>query len=79
MIHVCTEAQHECKEMNIEDGHVAKLESHGLMKNVQIYQISGDNLNNVRHKYRRHFRKIKKEYPRDKITELATHSNSKRS
>jgi hypothetical protein len=32
------------------------------MKDVQNYQISGDNLNNVRHKSRRHFRKIKKEY-----------------
>jgi hypothetical protein len=34
-------------------------------------EISGDNLNNVRREARKHFRNKKKEYPRDKIIELA--------
>jgi hypothetical protein len=40
---------------------------------------NGDNLNNVRVKYEasRHFRKIRQEYLKDKINELATNSKNK--
>jgi hypothetical protein len=40
-------------------------------------EISGDNLNNVRHEGSRHFRDKKLEYMEDKINELATNSKSK--
>jgi hypothetical protein len=43
MINVCTEAQHELKKINIEDGHVAKLQSNGSMKDAQNYHINGEN------------------------------------
>jgi hypothetical protein len=40
-------------------------------------QINGDNLNNVRHEASRHFRSKKREYLKDKIDELSTHSKNK--
>jgi hypothetical protein len=40
-------------------------------------EINGDNLNNIRRKASRHFRKKKREYLRDKINELATNSKIK--
>jgi hypothetical protein len=40
-------------------------------------QINGDNLNNVRCEASRHFRKEKREYPKDKINELVTRSKNK--
>jgi hypothetical protein len=40
-------------------------------------EIYGDNLNNVRRKASRHFRKKKREYLKDKIIELATNSKNK--
>jgi hypothetical protein len=40
-------------------------------------EINGDNLNNVRREASRHFRNKKREYPKDKINELATSSKNK--
>jgi hypothetical protein len=40
-------------------------------------EINGDNLNNVRHEARRHFRNKKREYLKDKINELSTNSKNK--
>jgi hypothetical protein len=40
-------------------------------------QINGDNLNNIRSETTRHFRNKKKEYLKDNINELATHSTNK--
>jgi wobble nucleotide-excising tRNase len=39
--------------------------------------INGDNLNNVRHEASRLFRNKKREYLKDKISELATNSKNK--
>jgi hypothetical protein len=39
-------------------------------------QINGDNFNNVRREASRHFRNKKREYLKDKINELPTHSNN---
>jgi hypothetical protein len=40
-------------------------------------KINGDNLNNVRREVSRYFRNKKREYPKDKINELATNSKNK--
>jgi hypothetical protein len=40
-------------------------------------EINGDNLNNVRCEARRHFKNKKREYPKDKINELAMNSKNK--
>jgi hypothetical protein len=40
-------------------------------------KINGDNLNNIRREASRYFRNKKREYPKDKINELATNSNNK--
>jgi hypothetical protein len=40
-------------------------------------QINGDNLKNTRHESSRHFRNKKREYLKDKINELVTHSKTK--
>jgi hypothetical protein len=40
-------------------------------------QINGDNLNNIRCEASMHFRNKKRECLKDKINELATHSNNK--
>jgi hypothetical protein len=40
-------------------------------------EINGDNLSNIRHDDSRHFRNKKKEYLKDKISELAKNSNNK--
>jgi hypothetical protein len=40
-------------------------------------EISGDDLNNVRREARQHVRNKKKEYPKDKIIELAANSKNK--
>jgi hypothetical protein len=40
-------------------------------------EINGDNLKNVRRETSRHFRNKKREYPKDKINELATNNSTK--
>jgi hypothetical protein len=40
-------------------------------------EVNGDNLNSVRCETSRHFRNKKREYPKDKINELATNSKNK--
>jgi hypothetical protein len=40
-------------------------------------EINGDNLNNIERQTSRYFRNKKKEYPVDKIDELATNSKNK--
>jgi hypothetical protein len=40
-------------------------------------RVDGNTLNNIRHETRRHFRKRKTEYLKDKIDELATNNKSK--
>jgi hypothetical protein len=40
-------------------------------------EINRDNLNNVRYEASRHFRSIKREYPKAKIDELAMDSKNK--
>jgi hypothetical protein len=40
-------------------------------------ELNGDNLNNVRCEASRHFRNKKREYPNNKINELATNSKNK--
>jgi hypothetical protein len=40
-------------------------------------EINGDDLNNVRREASRHFRNKKREYLKDKISELATNSKNK--
>jgi hypothetical protein len=39
-------------------------------------EINGENLNNVRREANRHFGNKKREYPKDKINELATNSKN---
>jgi hypothetical protein len=40
-------------------------------------QINGDNLNSIRHEASRHFRNKKREYLKDEINDLTTHSKNK--
>jgi hypothetical protein len=42
-----------------------------------VSEINGGNLNNVRHKAIRHFRREKKKYLKEKINELATNRKNK--
>jgi hypothetical protein len=39
-------------------------------------EIKGDNLNNIRREANRHFREKKREYPKDKINEVASNSKN---
>jgi hypothetical protein len=39
--------------------------------------INGDNLNNIRREARKHFKKKRREYLKDKINDLATNSKNR--
>jgi hypothetical protein len=49
-----------------------------MLKIIRSEEINGDKLNNVRRENSRHFRNKKKEYPKDKINDLATNSKNKK-
>jgi hypothetical protein len=41
------------------------------------HEINGDNLNNVRHEASRHFKEKKREFLKDKISELSMNNKNK--